>query len=151
MVEHLLIAVLEEKWHLGFTEAHTCYSRDLLTGKLLWPHFMEREGRSQVLRGAGQWRTWMRVLGGTPEARTALQTCFLLCLLPSSCRTSCSSHPASVVSHKCSEHLCSVNLEHLPPPTHTCPQAGLTQGSQSQVERLAAGVQVRSSTSSAPT
>lgn len=37
MVEHLLIAVLEEKWHLGFTEGHTCYSRDLLTGKSFGP------------------------------------------------------------------------------------------------------------------
>ena len=49
-----------------------------------------------------------------------------------------------MVSHGCTEHLCSAQPSVLTTATHTCPQAGLTQGSQSQVEHLPAGVQVRS-------
>lgn len=115
------------------------------TGKSLAP-FYGKEGDLSIEGSWSMENMDERSPGGTQKRTYCSPDLFPSCSsATSSCRTSpCSSHPASAVSHKCSEHLCSVNLEHFTTATHTCPQAGLTQGSQSQVERLAAGVQVRS-------
>ena len=48
------------------------------------------------------------------------------------------SHPASAASHGCSKHLCST-LSGFTTDTHTCPQAGLSQGRQSQAQKPGAG------------
>lgn len=110
MVEHLFITVLEEKWHLGCEEGNTCYSRDLLTGKSSGPILWKGREIFMVLKGAGQWRTWPGgPLGGTqksthssPDPFPSAPATLFLQNFPRS------SHPASVVSHGCSEHLCSV-------------------------------------------
>lgn len=52
------------------------------------------------------------------------------------------SHPASAASRGCSKHLCST-LSSFTADTHTCPQAGLSQGSRSQAQNPGAGVRAR--------
>ena len=109
MVEHLFIAVLEEKWHLGFTEGNTCYSRDLLTRKSFGPILWRGRGISGIEGSWSMENMDERSPGGTqkrthssPDLFPSVPATLFLQNFP------CSSHPASIVSHRCSEHLCSV-------------------------------------------
>lgn len=96
--------------------------------------FYGREKRSRLLKGC--WSAGSR-LGQTevpcrPEEHTELLGPASFYLL--SCRTSpLQSLPASAASHGCSKHRCATSSG-FTADTHTCPQAGLSQGSQSQAE-----------------